>query len=70
MLAGDPAAPLQAATKGYVDNQMANALPKSGGALIGALTLAADPTSSSQAATKHYVDAQVATSLPILRRQR
>ena len=57
--------PLQAATKGYVDTQVAGALPKAGGTLTGALTLAADPTLSMHAATKHYVDAQAATSLPI-----
>jgi hypothetical protein len=63
-LASDPAGTMQAATKNYVDNQLATALPKSGGALSGALTLAANPTTSSQAATKQYVDGQVATALP------
>ena len=65
VLAADPAAPLQAATKGYVDTQVGGALPKAGGTLTGVLTLAADPTLSMQAATKHYVDAQAAVSLPI-----
>ncbi len=37
----------------------AGALPKSGGALTGSLTLAADPAAALQAATKQYVDARV-----------
>ena len=65
ILATDPTTPLQAATKGYVDAQVAGALPAAGGTLTGALTLAADPTVSMQAATKHYVDAQATISLPI-----
>ena len=56
---------MEAATKGYVDSQMAGALPKTGGTLSDALTLAGDPSASLHAATKHYVDTQVATSLPI-----
>jgi hypothetical protein len=63
-LATDPTGTLQAATKKYVDNQVATALPKSGGALSGVLSLAADPTASLQAATKQYVDGQVATAVP------
>jgi hypothetical protein len=63
-LASDPAGSMQAATKKYVDNQLATALPKSGGALSGALSLAANPTTSLQAATKQYVDGQVATAVP------
>jgi hypothetical protein len=63
-LAADPVAPLQAATKEYVDNQLGTVLPKSGGTLTGALVLASDPSSASQAATKNYVDTQVATVLP------
>ncbi len=63
-LAADPAGSMQAATKRYVDNQVATALPKSGGALSGALSLAANPTTSLQAATKQYVDGQVATAVP------
>ena len=65
ILATNPTTTLQAATKGYVDAQVAGALPTAGGKLTGALTLAADPTLSMQAATKHYVDAQAAISLPI-----
>jgi hypothetical protein len=63
-LAADPASSLQAATKHYVDTQVATTLPKTGGALSGGLTLAADPTTSLQAATKQYVDGQVTTALP------
>jgi hypothetical protein len=55
-LAGNPSAPLQAATKSYVDNGVAITLPLSGGTLSGNLTLAADPTVPLQAATKRYVD--------------
>ena len=63
-LAADPTTALQAATKEYVDGQVATALPKTGGTLTGALSLPADPTSSLQAATKHYVDSQSAAALP------
>ena len=63
-LASDPAAPLQAATKNYVDNQVATLVPTTGGTLAGALTLAGDPTSALQATTKQYTDAQVATTVP------
>jgi len=63
-LASDPAAPLQAATKNYVDNQVATLVPTTGGTLAGALTLAGDPTSALQATTKQYTDAQVATAVP------
>lgn len=63
-LATDPAGSLQAATKKYVDGQIATTLPRTGGSLSGALTLAADPTASLQAATKQYVDGQVATAVP------
>ena len=63
-LAGDPSTSQQAATKRYVDAQIATAVPKTGGILSGALTLAADPTTSLQAATKQYVDGQVATAVP------
>ena len=59
MLAADPTTTLQAATKGYVDAQVASALPKAGGTLTGALTLAADPGEPLQAATKQYVDTRV-----------
>jgi len=50
---------LQAATKNYVDTQIVTVLPKSGGTLVGQLTLAADPSSALQAATKEYVDLRV-----------
>ena len=64
VLSGAPSVAGQAATKGYVDGQVATSLPQSGGALSGTLSLAADPTTSLQAATKNYVDTQVATAVP------
>lgn len=63
-LATDPVVPLQAATKEYVDGQVATSLPKSGGTLSGALVLSSDPNTTLQAATKNYVDTQLATALP------
>jgi hypothetical protein len=63
-LATDPATSLQAATKRYVDAQVATALPKAGGILSGALTLASDPTAALQATTKQYVDGQIGTTVP------
>ena len=50
---------LHAATKQYVDGQVATALPRAGGVLSGPLTLSADPTASLQAATKQYADTRV-----------
>jgi hypothetical protein len=47
---------LSAATKQYVDAQVATALPIVGGTLGGLLTLAAAPVSPLHAATKAYVD--------------
>lgn len=64
VLSGAPSVTGQAATKGYVDTQVATALPRSGGTLTGALTLAADPTVPLQAATKNYVDTVAAASIP------
>ena len=64
-LAANPTSSLQAATKGYVDGQMATSLPKSGGTLTGPLTLGGNPTVALQAATKNYVDTQVSTALPL-----
>ena len=65
VLASDPVAPGQAATKHYVDSQLLTSLPYAGGSLTGSLTLNADPTSAGQAATKRYVDAQVSAVLPL-----
>ena len=66
LLASDPVASTQAATKNYVDTQVLTALPLSGGSLTG-ISHAQSRTQpiASQAATKHYVDAQVATALPV-----
>ena len=49
------------------DIRDANALPKSGGTMTGALILYRNPTTANEAATKQYVDmqkAQIASSLP------
>ncbi len=64
ILSGAPNAAGQAATKGYVDGQVASALPITGGTLAGALSLAGDPATTLQAATKRYVDAKVSTTMP------
>jgi hypothetical protein len=53
ILAADPTAPLQAATKQTVDAKLA----KAGDTMTGPLILAADPTAPLQAATKQYADA-------------
>lgn len=63
LLSGAPTASTQAATKAYVDAQVATSVPKAGGVLTGALTLAADPAAPYQAATKQYVDGQASTSV-------
>ena len=65
ILNADPAAALGAATKQYVDNEVATVLPLAGGTLTGGLTLNADPTAALGAATKQYVDNEVATALPL-----
>lgn len=62
-LTSDPTTNQQAATKRYVDSQVATTLPKTGGTLTGPVTLAADPATALGAATKQYVDGSVATSL-------
>jgi microcystin-dependent protein len=66
-LHANPASSLHAATKSYVDTQVANVvtvdntkLPLSGGSLSGPLYLHANPVAGGQAATKNYVDSQVA----------
>jgi len=63
MLNAAPTVGAQAATKLYVDAQVATAVAKSGGTLTGALTLAGDPTLALQAATKVYVDGQIGTTV-------
>jgi hypothetical protein len=58
-LAADPVAPLQPATKEYVDNvgAVANAaVRRAGDAMTGFLSLAGNPTAALHAATKQYVD--------------
>ena len=74
-LAANPAGPMVAAPKQYVDAgdaavtaafqsadaSIANAcLPKAGGTMTGPLTLAGDPAGDFQASTKKYVDSAVA----------
>ena len=58
-LAADPASPLHAATKEYVDTRIL----RSGDTLSGPLVLAGDPSTALGAATKEYVDGQSARSL-------
>ncbi|MHC2536973.1 hypothetical protein [Bradyrhizobium diazoefficiens] len=60
-LAGDPANPLEAATKQYSDTKLA----KTGGTMTGDLVLAGNPTTPAMAATKNYVDAQVAAKAAV-----
>ena len=48
------------------DIRDANALPKSGGTMTGALILSGNPTSNMGAATKQYVDAVQPTTSPRL----
>ena len=62
VLAGDPTAALNPATKNYTDTRMLRA----GDTMTGQLGLSANPVSALQAATKTYVDTQVATSLPLI----
>ena len=61
---------VQAVSKAYVDQAIAEAtlssgLTASGGTLTGSLYLSGDPTQPLQAADKHYVDTQVATAVPL-----
>lgn len=65
-LAQDPTLNLQAATKQYVDSEIAAIdysafLQKSGGTMTGSLILDADPSLNLEAATKQYVDSQIST---------
>ena len=55
----------QAATKHYVDNQIAGSVAIAGGTVIGPLVLSTAPSIPQSAATKQYVDTQVATALPM-----
>ena len=59
VLAADPAAALQPATKQYADTM----LPKAGGTMTGAIVLAADPAAALQPATKQYTDTADALKL-------
>ena len=61
---------VQAVSKAYVDQAIAQAsqssgLTATGGTLTGPLYLSSDPTQTLQAADKHYVDTQVATAVPL-----
>lgn len=58
-LSSDPLLPLHAATKQYVDNELANKLDLAGGTLTGSLILAGDPVAGLGAATKQYVDTAI-----------
>lgn len=61
VLATDPVASGEAATKNYVDTQDALKVSKAGDIMTGYLVLHADPVSNAQAATKKYVDDTVST---------
>lgn len=63
VLAANPSANLQAATKQYVDTGVNARLPIAGGTMTGPLILSEAPTQAMEAATKSYVDA--GTFLPI-----
>ena len=60
---------VQAVTKSYVDQQVAELsegmLSASGGNLNGPLYLSGDPTQALEAADKHYVDSQVGNAVPL-----
>jgi hypothetical protein len=60
VLASDPSAVLEAATKGYVDGVLGNAmlgyLPLSGGTMTGPLILSGPPTGTNGAATMGWVE--------------
>ena len=61
---------VQAVSKAYVDQAIAelsasSGLSAIGGTLTGPLYLNGDPTQPLQAADKHYVDTQVATAVPL-----
>jgi len=58
-LAGNPSAPLQAATKQYIDNQFATAITTAGATFTGPVVLSGDPIAATQAATKQYADSRV-----------
>jgi hypothetical protein len=61
LLASDPAIPLQASTKQYVDLHVM----RNGDTLTGALYLASNPTTPLQAATKQYVDNELLTAVTV-----
>ena len=63
-LSGLPTSDAHAATKKYVDDQFAKALPKSGGTMTGLITLSGAPTANLHAVTKKYVDDEDAKALP------
>ncbi len=60
---------VQAVSKAYVDEAIAEALsgstPFAGGTLTGPLYLSGDPTAPLQAADKHYVDTEFGQALPL-----
>jgi hypothetical protein len=64
-LFADPTSASQAATKRYVDAQIATALPVAGGTIIGSLSLTANPTANAHVVNRQYVDDQVAKALSL-----
>jgi hypothetical protein len=65
VLAADPAANMQAATRQYVDAVRTAMVPLAGGTMTGLLLLSGDPTAAFGAATKQYVDGRDALRLPL-----
>ena len=61
VLAADPSAALQPATKQYTDAADALKVAKAGDTMTGALVLSGDPTADMHASTKKYVDDKDAT---------
>lgn len=62
ILSGNPTEPLQAATKGYVDEHepdLSAYVRKAGDTMTGPLVLPGNPTATLQAATKGYVDENI-----------
>jgi hypothetical protein len=57
MLEADPTAPLEAATKQYVDTVAGDFLPLAGGTMTGPIVLAGNPIANLEATAKQYVDA-------------
>jgi hypothetical protein len=64
-LSGSPTLSANAATKGYVDQQIAAVLPLNGGSLSGLLTLSGMPQRPLDAVSKNYADSIAPSSLSL-----